>query len=162
MQRMDSLDSASNKTAFKKQNHRPWNAAIQEETKILFERDNQLNCFDNDRLLVGGFSFSKVSSIPYEAKQIQKSNILIDKPKSKEQETQTLSTNLGIVTALEQAESIELVRQKEGLAKKAAEEKALRAIQQLHRTESELQKAKQQLQIEQQLKAKEESIKKSL
>src|SRR3990167_2965671 len=86
----------------------------------------------------------------------------MDELKNKEQEIQTLSTNLKIATALEHAEKIELSRKKEALARKAAEEKALFAMQQVNLTEEQLQKAMQQIQIEQQLKAKEESIRKSL
>lgn len=164
MQRMDSLDLASNKIVFKKQNHRPWNTAVQaqEETKILFERDSELNRFDNDRLLIGGFSFPNAPRIPYEPALSQKSTALMDELKSKEQEIQTLSTNLKIASALEHAEKIELSLKKEALARTIAEEKALNAIQQLNLTEAALQKTKQQLEIEQQLKIKEESLKKSL
>jgi hypothetical protein len=161
MQRMDSLDSTNHKIVFKKQSHRPWTPPIQKETPVL-SSNTELNGFDSDRLLIGGFSFLKASSIPYESEQSQKSHTLIDKLKNKEQEAQTLSTSLKIVTALEQAEKIELGRKKDALARKAAEEKALCAMQQLHLTEYELQKTKKQLQIEQQLKTKEESVKKSL
>ncbi|HQZ87992.1 MAG TPA: hypothetical protein PLV31_03635 [Gammaproteobacteria bacterium] len=162
MQRMDSLDSASNKIVFKKQNYRPWNTPVQEETKTLFEPDNELNRFDNDRLLIGGFSFPNIPRIPCESEQSQKSTALMDELKSKEQEIQTLSTNLKIANALEHAEKIEFSRKKEVLARTIAEEKALNATQQLNLTETALQKTKQQLQTEQQLKAKEESIRKSL
>ncbi|HXH54737.1 MAG TPA: hypothetical protein VNK03_03220 [Gammaproteobacteria bacterium] len=162
MQRMDSLDSTKHKTVFKKQNHRPWTPPIQKDAPVLFESNKELSVFDSDRLLIGGFSFPKVSKVTDEAEQSQKSNTSTDKPKSKEQEVQTLSTHLKIAAALEKAENIELARKKEALARNVAEEKALCAMQQLQLTESELQKAKQQLHMEQQLKTKEEFIKKSL
>ncbi len=162
MQRMDSLDSANNKIVFKKQKHRPWNTKIQEETKILLKRDSQLNPFDNDRLLIGGFSFPKTSKIAYESEQNQNSIGIMDELKSKELEIEALSTHLKIASALEHAEQIELSRKKETLARKIAEEKVLNTTQKLNLTEDALQKTKQQLQIEQQLKSKEESIRKSL
>ena len=118
MQRMDSLDSTNHKIVFKKQNHRPSTPPTQKDIPALFEGNKELSNFHNDRLLIGGFSFPMMSSIPYETGQRQQS--------------------------------------------KAAEEKVLCAMQQLDLTESELQKTKQQLQIEKQLKTKEEFLKKSL
>ncbi len=159
---MDSLDSPKKKLEFKKRSHRPWNPAIQENTSALLEYNNKLNSFDNDRLLIGGFSFPAPSLSSYESEQSPKSLALLDELKNKEQEIQELSTNLKIASALEHAEKIELSRKKEALARQAAEEKALFAAQQVKLAEEQLQKARQQIQIEQQLKIKEEILKKSL
>ncbi len=162
MQRMDSLDSGSSKIVFKKRSHRPWNPTAPENAQILFEPNHACNRFDSERLLIGGFSFPNASKIAYESGCNQKSIALMDELKNKEQEIQTLSTHLKIASALEQAEKIELARKKETVARKIAEEKASATIQQLNITEIELHKVKQQLQAEQKLKTKEESIKKSL
>lgn len=162
MQRMDSLDSGSSKIVFKKRSHRPWNPTASENAQILFEPNHALNNFDSERLLIGGFSFPNASKIAYESGCSQKSTALMDELKNKEQEIQTLSTNLKIASALEQAEKIELARKKETVARKIAEEKASSTIQQLNINETELHKVKQQLHAEQQLKTKEESLKKSL
>lgn len=191
MQRMDSLDSPKNKIVFKKRSHRPWSPTFQENmsenlnpinpesshlefssialqqttperTLESVETNEKFSNVDLNRLLIGGFSFPNSLLTPSETEKFQKSNALMDEIKNKEQEIQTLSNNLKIASALEHAEKIELSRKKEALARKAAEEKALFAMQKVNLIEAELQKSKQQIQIEQQLKIKEESIRKSL
>src|SRR5689334_14047447 len=125
MQRMDSLDSSQEKAFFKKRIHRPWNPAVQMQTKApeetaptnvttteleaeqrlktkeLHEINSQLAAQDENRLLIGGFLYPKNIFSSNEDAKIQKSSHLMGELKNKEREMQALENDLKVARALE-------------------------------------------------------------
>jgi hypothetical protein len=177
MQRMDSLDSPKNKVVFKKRSHRPWNPTLQnnigefstvvlqappEQTSPTLNTNVMPTHIEPNRLFIGGFPFEKTLTNINGSEKFQHSPPIIDVLKNKDKEIEILSNNLKIANALEHVEKMELFKQQEALARKVAEEKSLFAMQQVNLTEEQLQQVRQQLQTEQILKKKEESIRKSL
>ncbi len=192
MHRMDSVDPQKSKAFFKKRAHRPWNAALLENTieeattpkmpinhtanrvdeelqETLIEKTKQRNELselltspDENRLLIGGFLHPQNIFFQPEAGKLNESSNLIDELKNKEQEILTLSSDLKVAKAMEQVEKLELSRKKEEEARMAAESKALFAIREAKLAAEQAYKIEQQLNNEKQMRLKEEKSKRLL
>lgn len=131
-----------------------------EKTKERDEIHEQLNIQEESRLSIGGFL--RPSNIFNEIEKPAQANYLMNQLKNKEQEILSLSHDLKVAKALEQVEKLEMARGKEEEARKLAETKALFAIQEAKIAAEQVYKIEQELNVEKQLRVKEEKTRKRL
>ncbi len=122
----------------------------------------QLNAKSQNSIIIGGFLHPKNIVSPNEEERSEKTNTLMSELKNQEQEILLLGHDLKIAKAIEHAEKTEISRRQEEIARKAAEEKALFAIQEAKKAAEKAYRSEQQVHLERRNRLEEEKARKTL